>query len=204
MPPKARLADSLGTRACQLVRAPLQTVLLSLCVAAAIGQAATAVSARPLTDPAPAGAVPETLVAAVIGWAAADMGLPVPVELPRLVFIDPSRMLNELAAQRREFEAGSDRPTGTPQVVAFYNTRTRTLYLPAGWTGDSPVELSILVHELVHHLQDVHGQRFACPAEREEQAYATQARWLEMFGEDLESAFGINSLALLVRTRCMF
>ena len=72
------------------------------------------------------------------------------------------------------------------------------------WTGGTPTELSILVHELVHHLKNVSRQRFACPAAREKQAYATQARWLGMFGEDLESAFGINDLALLVTTSCMF
>jgi hypothetical protein len=131
------------------------------------------------------------------------MGLPVPVELPLVLFIEPSMMRNELKAQQREFENSFSYSEGL-QTLAFYDSRTRTLFLPVGWTGGSPTELSILVHELVHHLQNVSQHRFACPAEREKQAYATQARWLGMFGETLEGAIGINDLALLVTTSCMF
>jgi hypothetical protein len=82
--------------------------------------------------------------------------------------------------------------------------QSRTLYLPIGWSAATPVELSLLVHEVVHHLQAVHDQRFPCSAARERQAFDTQARWLAMFGEDLESALGIDRFTLIVATNCLF
>jgi hypothetical protein len=141
------------------------------------------------------------LVEAVSGWVAADLGLPMPDTPPSIVFVDPEAM----AAVRRDqqgWDGGRAQSTGGP--VAFYNLRTGAIHLPADWTGASPVELSILVHEIVHHFQATSGQRFACPAEREGDAFDSQERWLARFGETLEGAFGIEPLARLVLTRCMF
>ena len=59
-----------------------------------------------------------------------------------------------------------------------------------------PAELSVLVHEMVHHLQAASDMRFACPAEREVLAYRAQGAWLGLFGESLESAFGIDAATL--------
>ena len=44
--------------------------------------------------------------------------------------------------------------------------------------------------------------RFACPAEREVLAYRAQDAWLRLFGTNLENAFGIDSMMLLVATAC--
>jgi hypothetical protein len=75
--------------------------------------------------------------------------------------------------------------------------------LPEGWTGESPAELSILVHELVHHIQHVGRLTYACRAEREKIAYAAQNRWLQLFDRDLASEFGIDPFTLLVNTSCI-
>jgi hypothetical protein len=60
----------------------------------------------------------------------------------------------------------------------------------------------VLIHEMVHHAQAEAGRRFACPAERERQAYDAQARWLAIFGSDISREFGIEKLFLLVATTC--
>src|SRR5665648_166313 len=44
-------------------------------------------------------------------------------------------------------------------IVAFYDMPQRTIYLAEGWTGKTPAESSVLVHEMVHHLQTVSGQK---------------------------------------------
>ncbi len=38
-------------------------------------------------------------------------------------------------------------------VVGVYNDESKTIYLSDKWKGRTPAELSILVHEIVHHLQ---------------------------------------------------
>jgi hypothetical protein len=94
--------------------------------------------------------------------------------------------------------------SGSVDIVALYHDASETIYLPESWSGRTPAELSILVHELVHHAQNLAGQRFACPEEREKLAFEAQQRWLRPFGETLQSAYGIDPLTLLVRTSCFF
>jgi hypothetical protein len=74
---------------------------------------------------------------------------------------------------------------GASEIVAFYDTPGHAIHLPSGWSGATPGELSVLVHELVNHAQAEAGRRIACPAERERQAYDAQARGLALFGSDL-------------------
>jgi hypothetical protein len=97
---------------------------------------------------------------------------------------------------------GNFRPDQSRTVVAVYREATGTIILPVTWTGRTPEELSILVHEMVHHIQYKAKLTYACPESREELAYAAQAKWLGMFGRDLTSAFGIDPLTLKVSTTC--
>ena len=55
-----------------------------------------------------------------------------------------------------------------------------TIYLPDTFTLGR--DDYILLHELVHHLQDEGGGDFACLAEREREAYALQTRFVEENG----------------------
>ena len=59
-------------------------------------------------------------------------------------------------------------------TIAIYYDATRTIYLPEGWTGDTPAELSVIVHEVVHHFQNVLRLKYECPQEREKLAYIAQ------------------------------
>ena len=104
--------------------------------------------------------------------------------------------------------ARNARPTGRAdsgrETVAVYDSTERTIYLPEDWKGESPAEVSILVHEMVHHLQTLAGTKFECPQAREQLAYAAQQRWLGLFGHNLEDDFQLDPFTLLVTTRCMF
>jgi hypothetical protein len=87
--------------------------------------------------------------------------------------------------------------------VALYDDRTGTILLSDRWTGHTPAELSVLVHELVHHMQKVAQRKYACPAAREELAYEAQEKWLNLFGQSLLAAFEIDPMTLKLRTACM-
>ena len=91
-----------------------------------------------------------------------------------------------------------------PEIVAIYDDEDRTIYLPDGWNGRSAAEQSIVIHELVHHLQNLAGVRYGCPEEREGAAYEAQERWLRLFGTNLETEFGVDPFTLLVRTHCPY
>jgi hypothetical protein len=141
----------------------------------------------------------EGLVPALAAWVASELEFPPVAELPSIQFAS-HKFLIEL----RHTASVSEATFHPSDTVAVYDDRDGTIYLPEGWTGRTPAELSVLVHELVHHLQNKTGQRFACGAEREKAAYEAQQRWLTMFGRDLFQEFEVDAFTLLVRTNCGF
>jgi hypothetical protein len=88
--------------------------------------------------------------------------------------------------------------------IAVYDDEMKTIYLPENWTGSTPAELSVLVHQMVHHLQGATPTRYECPQAREALAYTAQAEWLDLFGRNLETEFNIDPLTLVVSTRCIY
>ena len=150
-----------------------------------------------------------TLLDMLTSWLAANFGLPTAGERPRVELAPRIRL-----AALRYRGLVSDRPGQVPSgdkagplgdlhaVHAVYNDERRTIYLPEDWEGETPAEVSVLLHELVHHLQNVTGLKFSCPQERERLAYDAQARWLAMFGRTLDAELGIDAFDALIRTRC--
>ena len=88
-------------------------------------------------------------------------------------------------------------------MVAVYEDLTATIYLADTWSGRTPAELSILVHEMVHHLQKAGALRYACAGAREKLAYDAQEKWLGLFGLDLATSFDVDPFTLLAMTACM-
>ena len=151
-----------------------------LCIVAANPAAATERHDSPL------------LVDTITLWLSVNFALPSPTHAPALVGLSS----DELVAMRY----GPGNAARAADVVAVYDDGT--IFLAKSWTGRTPAELSILVHEMVHHLQSSAGMRFACPGEREILAYKAQDAWLGLFGENLESAFGIDAAMIMVGTAC--
>jgi len=149
-------------------------------------------AANPVAATTPPEAPP--LLDTIMLWLAANFDLPAAAQGPALVRVAEA----DLVAMRYGPEASV--PPGF--VVAVYDDTARTIYLSEGWTGRTPADLSVLVHEMVHHLQAAADMRFACPAAREVLAYEAQDAWLGLFGESLESAFGIDPASRLVGTVC--
>jgi hypothetical protein len=137
---------------------------------------------------------PPSLIDIIATWLEANFDLPSTEKLPTLATLP--------AAELVEIRYGPGSTVAPGEVVAAYDDDTQTIYLAEGWTGRSPAQLSVLVHEMVHHLQASADMRFACPGEREVVAFRAQEAWLELFGQDLESAFGIDRAMLLFATVC--
>ena len=135
------------------------------------------------------------LLTVIMTWLSSSLDLPPAPEQPAIKLVAQEEMVRmrygaAAAAQGRE-------------VVALYDDKTKTVLLSNGWTGGTPAEVSVLVHELVHHLQNMAQLKYDCPAAREALAYAAQERWLKMFGQSLESEFGVDPFTLKISTACM-
>jgi hypothetical protein len=151
---------------------------------------------RPDSDPA--------LMEAILAWLSEQFELPRVDAFPQIVMASPAQITTfRFTGRLPEHQKGSAAPSGQSEIVAAYDASSETIYMPTGWTGKSAAELSVLVHELVHHLQHVGALHFECPQAAEELAYAAQERWLGLFGRSLESEFGIDPFTRLVNTRCM-
>jgi hypothetical protein len=152
------------------------------------------------------------LVVAIADWLSSNYDLPAIYD-PPVIKLVPAAMMATLRHRDVSSDAWSDSQASTgyleasqtsSTIVAIYDDRARTIYLPETWTGDTPVALSVLVHEMVHHLQNLAGMTFACPEAREKLAYAAQQDWLALFGRDIFTEFETDPLTLLVRTECSF
>lgn len=137
----------------------------------------------------------EALINVLTMWLSLTLSLPAPDDHPKVHYVMPPR----LAALRYGAPAGSNEE---PQIMGAYDGHSKTIFLRADWDSRSSLDVSVLVHELVHYMQDRASADFECAGAREAQAYAAQQRWLALYGTDLERAFGIDAMTLKIRTSC--
>ena len=153
----------------------------------------------------------DALLSAIVVWLSFNFGLPATYDHPKIEFVRPIeiaffRYQAFTTEAQRQVVANANvySPTGRREVVSVYDDRRNIILLPEGWTGRSPAELSVLVHEMVHHLQTKAGEKYGCSAEREKLAYEAQEKWLGLFGLSLQSVFEIDAFTLKVSTICGF
>jgi hypothetical protein len=125
-----------------------------------------------------------SLLPVIASWLAENFNLPASNEYPRIAFVPRAKLYAMLFGGQGASESTnsantrgqSARRNGRHVVEALYDKISRTMYLHEGWTGAKPAEVSVLVHEMVHHLQNVAGLKFDCPQASEELAYQAQDR----------------------------
>jgi hypothetical protein len=150
------------------------------------------------------GASMNALLATIVLWLSLNFDLPAVYDPPKVEFVN----IEQIAAKQypglvKPNSAISGAKKDDFSVVAFYDMPQRTIYLPDGWTGKTPAESSVLVHEMVHHLQSLAGLKYSCAQERERLAYEAQEKWLGQMGRSIHSEFEIDPFTLLVITRCL-
>jgi hypothetical protein len=145
------------------------------------------------------------LLTAITLWLSANFSLPMVPDHPHVERVPSARIFAILTRGVASDKFTSPAPpyqAGSGSVVSVYDDTAKTIYLPQDWTGATPAELSVLVHEMVHHAQNALGLKYQCMQEREQLAYLAQERWLGLFGRSLASEFEIDAMTLLVRTKC--
>jgi hypothetical protein len=141
----------------------------------------------------------KTLLEVLAAWLSSEFDLPALDEPPAIAFASARRIASLRFGDMPSARWNAEQP----DIVAVYDDEARTIYLPDGWSGKTPSDLSVLVHELVHHLQNRGGLRYECPQAREKLAFEAQQRWLGLYGSDLQTDFELDPLTLLVRTKCL-
>ena len=155
---------------------------------------------------APRGSYPDhTLLSAIVTWLADNFDLPRNYDFPAIKRESASRIMalhySGSLSDGPQFLRGA--PAGLRPVIATYDSLANTVYLPEDWDGRTPAELSILVHEMVHHLQRLGRRKFECAEASETLAFDAQDKWLGLFGSDLATEFQIDGFTRLVAALCL-
>ena len=153
-----------------------------------------------------------TLLTEIVTWLSANFDLPAIQDYPSVQIVSPAKLASMRYEDKgclpgRSCETGVYEPVEAVhqrEVVALYEGTTRTFFLSDLWTGKTPADQSVLVHEMVHHLQNLGKLKFECPRAREKLAYTAQDRWLKRFGKDLETEFEVDMFTIVVSSACMF
>ena len=106
--------------------------------------------------------------------------------LPRIRVVQPE------AAAAKAGLAGR----GHGRMRGLYDPASGTVYLVAPWSASDADDVSVLLHELVHHRQAVH--HWYCPGAQEEAAYRLQDQWLRERGLDAN----VNWIAVVLEAGC--
>jgi hypothetical protein len=158
-----------------------------------------------------AGKLPtRALMSTIVTWLADNFELPASHDHPRVELASPAKLVavryRGLASQQGLVVVGNE---ATPlslgrDLLAVYDRPSRTMYLREGWTGATAAEISVLVHEMVHHLQQEARIVYPCPAASEKLAYQAQEKWLARSNLSLEREFEVDRFTILVRASCMY
>ena len=145
----------------------------------------------------------EALLTAIVTWIAANTDLPANYVLPHIRYASSTEITyvrygafspdeKQKVAAALSALPGNERNT----VVSVYDPKKQEIILPVGWTAVTPAEQSVLVHEMVHHLQYSAHLKFNCPQELEAAAYKAQEKWLQLFGKSLETELGLDGFTI--------
>jgi len=110
----------------------------------------------------------EILIALMI-WIGANTDYKTDVPLPVVEFKTQVEMESLYYGERKR----------EGDLYGFYNLKKNVIILPDTWDGTRPFDLGLLVHEMIHYLQDVNEIQFQCVAEMEADAWPLQKQYLE-------------------------
>ena len=114
------------------------------------------------------------LIAFLLLWIGAETNYNVNLETPRVVQLTQQE-LNTM------YYTEDTHPSG--HLHAFYDPKTDTIYLNKYFNIHDPFQKGVLLHELIHYVQDSNdvigpGKPFECMRALEEEAYPLQQKYL--------------------------
>ena len=116
------------------------------------------------------GQMKEILTALMI-WLAANTTLDTNHDIPKVVFLPQDKM---------EQLYYVDEPDKLPnELHGLYDTDSDTIILRDTWDRRKPWDMGVLVHEMVHYLQDMNSMDFQCTAQMEKDAWPIQQKYLK-------------------------
>ena len=105
------------------------------------------------------------ILTALMIWLGANTPFSTNFDVPTVMFL-PQEQLDHMFYGNNEYEPD--------QLHGMYNKEFDTIYLPDDWDRREAWDMGVLVHEMVHYLQDMNEMKFACSREMEKSAWPIQ------------------------------
>ena len=137
-------------------------------------------------------------------WISAVFSLPKLQTLPNVRRLPAEKSARSNTGISSDWLSEATLPGGRLDMVVPYDDATNTIYLPGRWSGSTPAEMSVLVHAVARHFQNIGARKsYDCPEERNARPYEAQERWLDLYGTSLNGEFGIEPATLMLITQCV-
>jgi hypothetical protein len=150
----------------------------------------------------------EGLILVLMIWIASVTGYHIQT-IPEVMYTTNEKMVYELYDCKKQ-TVENDYWCNVPleehsNILGIYNHDTQKIHIRKDLKVkySTKVYTSILLHELVHHMQAESGKDFQCRGKKEEEAYDLQNKWLKEQGEEgVIKSLDLNALFLLMISTC--
>ena len=112
------------------------------------------------------------ILTALMIWLGANTPLDTNHDIPKILFLSQDKMEKLYYVQEQESNPNN-------KLHGLYDTDKDTIILLDAWDRRKPWDMGVLVHEMVHYLQDVNGIEFSCVNEMERDAWPIQKKYLK-------------------------
>ena len=114
----------------------------------------------------------KSVITAMLLWIGANTSYNVDLPHPEIVILSQSQL-----------ERQYDDSKVYGELHGFYNAKNHTIYLPDTFNIHDAWQKGVLLHELIHYVQDQNNLAVKCYKEYEQEAYPLQKKYLlEMHG----------------------
>ena len=150
----------------------------------------------------------EGLLDEIVSWLASNFDLHAIRDRPAIQFASKVKLATMHADDSAHWQGltqadGIDQSTQR-QVVALYDSKSKTILISDDWIGKTPAEQSVLVHEIMVHSHPKSSQTPVRMPHGEKLAYLAQDKWLRQFGTSLEKEFDVDMFTVLISSACAY
>jgi hypothetical protein len=110
------------------------------------------------------------IIMALMIWIGANTDYNIDISNPTVYFLTQEKM--------EKVYYGDKEHLGIT-LHGFYDIKSKLIVLPETWDKTDPWHLSVLLHEIIHYLQDKNDILFVCMAEMEKDTWPLQQKYLK-------------------------
>ena len=110
------------------------------------------------------------LLIALMLWIGANTNYNVNVPLPEIIRMDKAPL------EYQYFQGDIPRDS---DIHGFYNLKDKKIYIRGEYPLEHPWSQGLILHEVIHYLQDKNNIKFECVAEMEKDVWPLQKKYLK-------------------------